>query len=68
MDALEAGENFVITRNGVPVGELLPIARNRELTAEELVRLFAGLPSGSSYEQMRAEADEIFGEDRIGDG
>lgn len=67
MDALEAGEDFVVTRNGVPVGELRPIARKRELSAEELVGMFAGLPGGSSAEELRAEADAIFGDDRIGD-
>jgi antitoxin (DNA-binding transcriptional repressor) of toxin-antitoxin stability system len=67
MDALEAGEDFVITRNGVPVGELRPLRRRVELSAEELVRTFAHLPSGDSAERMRAEADDIFGSDRIGD-
>lgn len=38
-----------------------------ELAAEELVAMFADLPGGY-YEQMRAETDAIFGEDRIGDG
>lgn len=66
MDALEAGEDFVITRNGVPVGELRPIDRARDLTAEELVRRFTGI-RGDSLEQMRAEADEMFGSDRIFD-
>lgn len=66
MDALEAGEEFVVTRNGVPVGELRPIAQKRELTAEELVGMFAGLPASSSASDMRAEADTIFGDDRIG--
>ena len=66
MDALEAGEDFVITRNGVPVGELRPLRRRIELSAEELVRAFAHLPSGDA-ERMRAEADAIFGSDRIGD-
>lgn len=67
MDALEAGEEFIVTRNGVPVGELRPITLHRELTSEELVELFASLPVGASSEQVRAEADQIFGEDRIGD-
>lgn len=67
MDALEAGEDFVITRNGVPVGELRPVERIRELTAEELTHRFAGLSGGATSEQMRAEANMIFGEDRIGD-
>lgn len=67
MDALEAGEEFIITRNGVPVGELRPIRVHRELSAVELVELFASLPTGSTSEQIRAEADEVFGEDRVGD-
>jgi antitoxin (DNA-binding transcriptional repressor) of toxin-antitoxin stability system len=67
MDALEAGEEFVITRNGVPVGELRPIQLRRELSAAELVELFASLPSGATSEQIRAEADAVFGEERIGD-
>jgi prevent-host-death family protein len=29
MRALDAGESFVITRNGVPVGELTPVRRHR---------------------------------------
>lgn len=67
MDALEAGEDFVITRNGVAVGELKPITYHRELHAVELVALFTGLPAGMTSEQVRAEADALFGEDRIGD-
>lgn len=67
MDALEAGDDFVVTRNGVPVGELRPITRKRDLTTEEVKEIFATLPRGSSAAQMRAEADAIFGEDRIGD-
>ena len=66
MDALEAGDDFIITRNGVPVGELHPITRRPDLSAEALVRAFAGLPAGSRYHQMRAEADALLGEDRIG--
>jgi antitoxin (DNA-binding transcriptional repressor) of toxin-antitoxin stability system len=34
MDALEAGEDFVITRNGAPVGELRPIRRRIDLSSE----------------------------------
>lgn len=67
MDALEAGEDFIITRNGVPVGELRPIERaRRDPTAEELVKAFAGL-RGDSLEEMRAEADALFGSDRLTD-
>jgi prevent-host-death family protein len=67
MDAVEAGETFHITRNGIDVAELRPISRKRELSAEELVARHRKLPP-VDYAQMRQEADELFGaEDRIGD-
>lgn len=64
MDALEAGEDFVITRNGVPVGELRPIRRMPDPTAEELVAAFKDL-RGDSLGRMREEADALLGSDRI---
>lgn len=67
MDAVEAGEDFIVTRNGTPVAELRPIAPRRELSADELIVMFSGLSTGSSSEDIRAEADAIFGEDRVGD-
>jgi hypothetical protein len=38
----------------------------RELNSEKLVELFETLPSGSTSEQIRAEAEAIFGEERVG--
>jgi prevent-host-death family protein len=66
MDAVEAGETYVVTRNGVEVAEVRPVARRRRLTAEELVAKHRRLPH-VDYAQMRREADELFGEERIGD-
>jgi len=67
MDAVEAGETFHITRNGVEIAELRPLARRRRLRAEELVERHRKLPRVDSA-RMRAEADEYFGsEDRVGD-
>lgn len=43
MRALDRGEEFVITRNGVPVGELRPYRRRTFVPSEDLVRAFAGL-------------------------
>ena len=65
MDALEAGEDFIVTRNGTPVGELIPMQRRPDLTASQVIQLFRGLPRGSSFAEMRAESDALFGEDRI---
>ncbi|MFG1796975.1 type II toxin-antitoxin system Phd/YefM family antitoxin [Nocardia sp. NPDC049149] len=67
MDAVEAGETFRVTRNGVEVAELRPVNRRRRLTAEELVERHRKLPR-LNYAEMRREAEEFFGtEDRIGD-
>ncbi|WP_116201155.1 type II toxin-antitoxin system Phd/YefM family antitoxin [Amycolatopsis circi] len=66
MDAVEAGEIYYVTRNGVEVAELRPISRRRRLTAEELVERHRKLPTVEAV-QLRREADEFFGaEDRVG--
>ncbi|MFD2464160.1 type II toxin-antitoxin system Phd/YefM family antitoxin [Amycolatopsis samaneae] len=65
MDAVEAGETYHVTRNGVEVAELRPIPRRRRLAAEELVERHRRLPAVEAA-QMRREADEHFGtEDRV---
>lgn len=66
MNAVEAGETYHITRNGIEVAELRPLARRRRLTAEELVERHRRLPRVDAGD-VRREADEFFGEDRIGD-
>ncbi|WP_067842346.1 type II toxin-antitoxin system Phd/YefM family antitoxin [Nocardia lijiangensis] len=67
MDAVEAGETFRVTRNGIEVAEVRPVSRKRWRTAEELVARHRRLPR-VDYAAMRREADEFFGsEDRIGD-
>ncbi|RKS06250.1 prevent-host-death family protein [Nocardiopsis sp. Huas11] len=67
MDQVEAGETFHVTRNGVEVAQVSPLARRRRLTAHELVARHRGLPR-VDYGEMRAEATDFFGdEDRIGD-
>lgn len=67
MDAVEAGETYHITRNGIEVAELRPLPRRRRLSAEELVARHRRLPR-VDHARMRREADEFFGtDDRIGD-
>ena len=68
MDAVETGETFHVTRNGVEIAELRPLTRRRRLTAAELVDRHRTLPH-VDHDRMRAEADEFFGtEDRVDDG
>jgi antitoxin (DNA-binding transcriptional repressor) of toxin-antitoxin stability system len=58
MRALDAGETFVVTRNGVPVGELAPLRRRRFVTAEAAVALFAGAPAIDPA-AFRADVDAL---------
>lgn len=46
MRALDRGESFVVTRNGVPVGELTPVRQPRRtfVPTEELLEAFRGAP------------------------
>ncbi|WP_433255348.1 type II toxin-antitoxin system Phd/YefM family antitoxin [Streptosporangium sp. CA-135522] len=62
MDAVEAGEIYHITRNGIEIAELRPLARRRRLTTEELVARHRRLPR-VDHALMRREADEFFGAD-----
>ncbi|RJO75835.1 type II toxin-antitoxin system prevent-host-death family antitoxin [Nocardia panacis] len=67
MDALEAGEDFIITRNGRPVGELRPIQPHRDMSIAELKVRFAGFTGAGDSAQERAEIEAFFGPDRLGD-
>ncbi|MCI2419956.1 type II toxin-antitoxin system Phd/YefM family antitoxin [Saccharopolyspora sp. K220] len=67
MDAVEAGETYHVTRNGVEVAELRPLRPRRRFSTDELIERHRKLPR-VSYARMRQEADEFFGgADRIGD-
>jgi prevent-host-death family protein len=62
MRALDRGETFVVTRNGVPVGELMPLRQRRFVSAEAAVAVFAGAPvlDGARF---RADVDAILDQD-----
>lgn len=62
MRALDRGESFVVTRNGVPVGELTPIRRRRFVPAEEAVAAFQAAPPIDSA-RFRRDLDEFADQD-----
>ena len=45
MRRLDQGEAFVVTRNGVPVGELIPVRRRRFVPRDNVMAAFAHAPS-----------------------
>ena len=57
MRALERGEQFVVTRNGVPIGELIPL-RRPFVAAEAAVTAFAGAPA-IDLVRFRADIDAL---------
>jgi len=56
MRKLDEGETFVVTRNGVPVGELSPLRRRRFVAAEAAMAHFRGAPSIDS-KRFRTDLD-----------
>jgi antitoxin (DNA-binding transcriptional repressor) of toxin-antitoxin stability system len=44
MRQLDQGESFVVTRNGVPVGELSPLRRHRFVSTKTAISAFKGAP------------------------
>jgi antitoxin (DNA-binding transcriptional repressor) of toxin-antitoxin stability system len=58
---LDADESFVVTRDGVTVGELTPLRRHRFVPAETAVA-FRRAPR-VDYERFRADLDATAGHD-----
>jgi prevent-host-death family protein len=62
MRALDRGEDFIVTRNGTPVGELRPYRRRQFVPAKELIEAFAHVPS-IDYEELIADIDAYVDQD-----
>ena len=62
MRDLDAGERFIVTRRGVPVGELSPLRRHRFVAAETATAMFRAAP-GVDHEVLRRELDEVASQD-----
>ena len=58
MRALDRGESFVVTRNGVPVGELHPIRHQSFVSSEVVATVFAGAPT-IDFQAFRDDLDAI---------
>jgi prevent-host-death family protein len=62
MRELDDGETFIVTRNGVPVGELVPLRRHRFISAEAAVEMFRAAPS-IDYRRFRGDVDALASQD-----
>lgn len=61
MRALDRGEHFIVTRNGVPVGELRPV-RRRFVDRVVLLEAFRTAPTMDA-ERFRTDVDQILDQD-----
>lgn len=62
MRALDRGQVFVVTRNGVPVGELSPIPRRRFVPSTDVMAAFASA-SPLDRKRLRRDLDALVDQD-----
>jgi antitoxin (DNA-binding transcriptional repressor) of toxin-antitoxin stability system len=62
MRALDRGETFVVTRNGVPVGELSPLRPRRFVDVAAVLCAFAGAPR-VDFAALRDDLDAVLDQD-----
>lgn len=62
MRALDEGEDFIVTRNGEPVGELRPFKRRQFIPTAQLIEAFKDAPS-IDYERFREDIDRYVDQD-----
>lgn len=62
MRELDRGEEFIVTRNGVPVGELRPIGNRYFVSTAALQKALAGTGE-SDYKIFREDVDRYVDQD-----
>lgn len=62
MRALDRGETLIVTRNGVPVGEIVPLRQRRFVAAEAAWAAFAGA-APVDFARFREDVDALVGPD-----
>ena len=58
MRALDRGKAFIVTRNGVPVGELIPLRQRVFVPTDAALAAFAGAPRLSAA-RFRKDVDAV---------
>jgi antitoxin (DNA-binding transcriptional repressor) of toxin-antitoxin stability system len=62
MRALDKGRSFVVTRNGVAIGELIPVRQRQFVSSEAARAAFVGAPRVTRT-RFRKDVDAILGQD-----
>ncbi len=62
MHALDQGKAFVVTRNGIPVGELIPLRQRVFVPSDAVLAAFAGAPR-IERRRFRKDVDAVIDQD-----
>jgi antitoxin (DNA-binding transcriptional repressor) of toxin-antitoxin stability system len=62
MRALDKGKAFIVTRNGVPVGELVPLRQRVFVQTDAALAVFAGAPR-VRFQRFRKDVDFVIDQD-----
>ena len=62
MRALDKGKSFIVTRNGVAVGELIPLRQRLFVPVEAALAAFAGAPR-VAFRRFRKDLDALVEQD-----
>jgi prevent-host-death family protein len=62
MRGLDRGESYIVTRDGVPVGELVPVKRRVFVPATALLAALAGAPP-IDRARFREDVDSLIDQD-----
>jgi len=62
MRDVERGQSFIITRNGTPIGRLIPLRRRTFVPREEVLAVFATAPV-LDPERFRADSEAAMDQD-----
>jgi prevent-host-death family protein len=65
MRRLEQGESFTVTRNGTPIGRLIPLRRRTFVPTDEVLAIFATAPTLDG-DRLRADLDDAIDSDSFG--
>jgi antitoxin (DNA-binding transcriptional repressor) of toxin-antitoxin stability system len=62
MRALDKGESFTVTRNGVPVGELVPVRPRVFVAVEAVAEAYRGAPR-IAHARFRKDVDAVINQE-----
>jgi antitoxin (DNA-binding transcriptional repressor) of toxin-antitoxin stability system len=59
MDAVENGASFTVTRDGHPIGELIPLRRRRRFVGREEFAALSRTAASVDLDRFRADQDAM---------